>query len=46
MFGLEITGCMGACGIGPVMEINGEYFTEVKPAALKEILNSFIHREE
>lgn len=46
MFGLEITGCLGACGLGPVMEINGEYFTEVKPDQIKEIMDSFIHREE
>ena len=45
-FGLEITGCLGACGLGPVMEVNGEYFTEVRPGQIKEILDSFIHREE
>lgn len=46
MFGLEITGCMGACGIGPVMEINGNYYTEVKPAEVKDILDALIHAEE
>jgi NADH:ubiquinone oxidoreductase subunit E len=46
MFGLEITGCMGACGIGPVMEINGDYYTEVKASDLKGIIDSYIHKEE
>lgn len=46
VFGLEITGCMGVCGLGPVMEVNGEYFTEVRPDQIKEIMDSFIHREE
>lgn len=46
MFGLEISGCLGACGLGPVMEVNGEYFTEVRPEQIKEILDSFIQREE
>jgi len=46
MFGLEVTGCMGACGIGPVMEINGEYHAGVKPSMIKDILDTLIHPEE
>lgn len=46
MFGLEITGCMGACGLGPVMEINGEYYTELKASSIKEIIDSYIHKED
>jgi NADH:ubiquinone oxidoreductase subunit E len=45
LFHLEITGCLGACGLGPVMQINDKYYTEVKASDIKEIIESTIHRE-
>ncbi len=46
LIGLEITGCMAACGLGPVLEINGTYYTEFKPSKVKGIMDLLIHREE
>jgi NADH-quinone oxidoreductase subunit E len=38
-YSLEIIPCMGACSQGPVVSVNGKFFTKVKPAELKQILS-------
>lgn len=40
MFSIEVVNCMGACGLSPVIAINDDYFTDVKPGDLKEILEN------
>lgn len=42
LFSLEVLTCMGACHLGPVISINGEYYTELTPAKLKSILDELI----
>lgn len=41
LFSLEVVSCIGACGLAPLIQINDEYFTQLTPDSLKEILNHF-----
>jgi len=45
-FSLEILRCLGACGLGPVMTINEEVYTRVKPDQIAGILESLDRREK
>ncbi|HNS14425.1 MAG TPA: NAD(P)H-dependent oxidoreductase subunit E [Syntrophorhabdaceae bacterium] len=38
MFTLELTSCLGACGVAPAMMINEEMFGNLTPAAVDAIL--------
>lgn len=38
MFSLEVVACMGACGLSPVININGEFFAKVTPLKLARII--------
>ncbi|KHO62148.1 NAD(P)-dependent iron-only hydrogenase diaphorase component iron-sulfur protein [Thermoanaerobacter sp. YS13] len=40
-FSLEPTRCLGACGLAPVMMINGEVFGRLTPDDVDEILSKF-----
>ncbi len=40
MYSIEYVPCMGACGLSPVISINGEYYTAVKSSDLKELLEN------
>jgi len=40
LFSLEVVSCVGACGLAPLIEINGEYFTGLTLAKLNEVLDS------
>jgi NADH-quinone oxidoreductase subunit E len=40
-FSLEVVACVGACGLAPVISINGEVYAGVTPDAVKEILNAY-----
>ena len=41
MFSLEVVACIGACGLAPVISINGEFHAKVTPESIKEIINSY-----
>ncbi|MEE4177266.1 MAG: NAD(P)H-dependent oxidoreductase subunit E [Bacteroides sp.] len=41
LFSLEVVSCVGACGLAPIIEINGEYFTQLTSEKLNDILQSF-----
>lgn len=41
LFSLEVVACIGACGLAPVISVNGEFFAGVNPDKIKKILNSF-----
>lgn len=43
-FSLEVVACMGACGLAPVISINGEFHANVDPQKITEILD--LYREE
>ncbi|MBN2632781.1 MAG: NAD(P)H-dependent oxidoreductase subunit E [Bacteroidales bacterium] len=38
VFSYEITTCMGGCHHGPVLSVNGEYLTSVKPEQIPDLL--------
>jgi len=37
-FTLETVNCLGACALGPVVVVDGRYFSNVDTAAVKRIL--------
>ena len=41
LFSVEVVACIGACGLAPVISINGEFFAGVTPDKVKKILNSY-----
>lgn len=41
-YSLEVVDCMGACAIGPVININGKYVHGVEVQKVKEIIDSCI----
>ncbi len=38
MFSLEVVACMGACGLAPVVNLNGEFYAKVTPMKLHRII--------
>ena len=44
-FSLLETNCIGLCDKGPAMLINDEYFTELTPAKVREILGDYIRNK-
>jgi NADH-quinone oxidoreductase E subunit len=38
MFSLEVVACMGACGLAPVININGEFYAKVTPMKLAKVI--------
>ncbi len=38
LFSLEVVACMGACGLSPVMNINGEFYAKMTPKKVSKIL--------
>jgi len=39
-FSLEVVACIGACGLAPVISINGEFHAKVTPESIKEIIGN------
>lgn len=39
-FTLSTVECLGACGTGPVMQVNDDYYEELTPESVKKILDS------
>ena len=40
LFSLEVVACMGACGLAPVVNINGEFHAKVTPMKFQKILEA------
>ena len=40
-FSLEVVACIGACGLAPVISINGKFYAKVTTASMKEIIESY-----
>jgi len=38
MFSLEVVACMGACGLAPVVNVNGQFYAKVTPMKLSRIV--------
>lgn len=46
LFSLEVVACIGACGLAPVMCINGEYFGGVTPEKVRDIIADYKKQTE
>lgn len=40
LFSIEVVACIGACGLAPVISINGEFFAAVTADKIKKIIKS------
>ena len=40
-FTLETVNCVGACALGPIVMVDGEYFGEMKTDKVKQLLDSY-----
>jgi NADH-quinone oxidoreductase subunit E len=38
LFSLEVVACMGACGLAPVVNINGQFYAKVTPMKLQRTI--------
>ena len=38
MFSIEVVACIGACGLAPVVAINGEFYGGVTPDSIRKII--------
>lgn len=46
MFSLDATRCLGACGLAPVMTINGEVYGRLVPDDVDRIIDEYISKEK
>lgn len=46
VFSLEVVACIGACGLAPVISVDGEFHAHVEPKHLPGILRSYRDRLE
>jgi NADH-quinone oxidoreductase subunit E len=46
LFSLEIVACMGACGLAPVVNINGQFYAKVSPMKLQRIIEECREKEQ
>ena len=44
-FSLEVVACMGACGLAPVVNVNGEFYAKVTPRKLAGIIQECRQKE-
>ena len=45
LFSLEVVACMGACGLSPVVNLNGEFYARVTPQRLARIITECREKE-
>jgi len=45
-FSLEVVACMGACGLSPVININGEFYAKTTPMKAVRILDELREKEK
>ncbi|MFC1623761.1 NAD(P)H-dependent oxidoreductase subunit E [Candidatus Omnitrophota bacterium] len=45
-FTLKTVNCLGACALGPLMVINGEYYGKMSAKKVKTILKKYIDKEK
>jgi NADH-quinone oxidoreductase subunit E len=41
LFSLEVVACVGACGLAPVITVNGEFHTAVTPAKMRTLIETY-----
>jgi NADH-quinone oxidoreductase subunit E len=45
LFSIEVVACIGACGLAPVISINGEFYAKVTEQSLTEIVDNYKNKE-
>jgi iron-hydrogenase subunit gamma len=45
LFSIEVVACIGACGLAPVIAINGEFHAKVSVSSLAEIIEGYKNKE-
>ena len=45
LFTLEVTRCVGACGLAPVMTIGDDVYGRLKPEDVREVLDKYVQAE-
>ncbi len=45
LFSIEVVACIGACGLAPVIAINGEFYAKVTSTSIHEIVNEYKTKE-
>ncbi|MFA6583812.1 MAG: NADH-quinone oxidoreductase subunit NuoE [Elusimicrobiaceae bacterium] len=45
LFSIEVVACIGACGLAPVISINGEFHAKMTPAAMEKLIAEYKKRE-
>lgn len=46
MFSLEVVACIGACGLAPLISINGEFYAKVTADSVKKIIEDCRQKSE
>jgi iron-hydrogenase subunit gamma len=46
LFTLEVVACIGACGLAPVISVNGEFFANLQSGDVKKIIKDFKQKEK
>jgi len=45
LFSIEVVACIGACGLAPVICVNGEFHAKVTKESLQDIVNEYRNKE-
>ena len=45
IFSIEVVACIGACGLAPVISVNGEFYAGVSPDKVAKIVNEYRKKE-
>ncbi len=46
LFSLEVVACIGACGLAPVISVNGEFHAAVTPDSVTAIIDAYRRKAE
>ena len=46
LFSIEVVACIGACGLAPVISINGEFYAKVTATSLSDIIHTYKNKED
>lgn len=46
LFSLEVVACIGACGLAPVICVNGEFYARATPESAKSVLDEYRKKAE
>ena len=46
LFSIEVVACIGACGLAPVISVNGEFHAKVTSESISKVLDTYRKMEE